>query len=230
MIFQDPHSALESPDDGPSKRGRAAHPSQRAAGRGAVAASGGAAGDRGTGAPVPLPLSARALGRAEAAGVHRPGDRARAGAAGAGRADLRPRRLGAGADPRVPEDASEGPGADLPVHLAQPRGGALPLRASRGDVPRAHRGGGRDRGRVRRAAPPVHRGVAERGTVAGVGAALGPQADRRGRAEPGGSAPGCSFHTRCEKRIAGVCDTLAPPEVATAPGHRTSCHLYGTAP
>ena len=72
------------------------------------------------------PLSARALGRAEAAGVHRPGDRARAGPAGAGRADLRPRRLGAGADPRVPEDASEGPGAHLPVHLAQPRGGALP--------------------------------------------------------------------------------------------------------
>ena len=38
--------------------------------------------------------------------------------------------------------------------------------------------------------------------------------------------PGCSFHLRCPKRIAGVCDTTPPPEVAIAPVHRAVCHLY----
>ena len=41
--------------------------------------------------------------------------------------------------------------------------------------------------------------------------------------------PGCSFHTRCAKRIAGTCDAVPPPEVEVAPGHRTACHLYGPA-
>ena len=38
--------------------------------------------------------------------------------------------------------------------------------------------------------------------------------------------PGCSFHPRCPKRIAGACDTAPPPETAVAPGHRAACHLY----
>lgn len=42
--------------------------------------------------------------------------------------------------------------------------------------------------------------------------------------------PGCSFHPRCPKRIAGRCDTASPPEVAVAPGHRTACHLYPEVP
>ena len=38
--------------------------------------------------------------------------------------------------------------------------------------------------------------------------------------------PGCSFHPRCPKRIAGRCDTAPPPEVAVAPGHHVACHLH----
>ena len=38
--------------------------------------------------------------------------------------------------------------------------------------------------------------------------------------------PGCSFHPRCPRRIAGACDTAPPPETALAPGHRVACHLY----
>ena len=38
--------------------------------------------------------------------------------------------------------------------------------------------------------------------------------------------PGCSFHTRCAKRIAGTCDAVPPPEVRVDPGHRVACHLY----
>ena len=42
--------------------------------------------------------------------------------------------------------------------------------------------------------------------------------------------PGCSFHTRCAKRIAGTCDAIPPPEVRVDPGHRVACHLYADAP
>jgi peptide/nickel transport system ATP-binding protein len=38
---------------------------------------------------------------------------------------------------------------------------------------------------------------------------------------------GCPFHTRCPQRLAGRCETTAPPEVEVAPGHRVRCHLYG---
>ena len=46
---------------------------------------------------------------------------------------------------------------------------------------------------------------------------------------PVGLPPGCSFHTRCAKRVAGTWDAVPPPEVEVAPGHRTACHLYGLA-
>ncbi|MCY4351269.1 MAG: ABC transporter ATP-binding protein [Thiotrichales bacterium] len=42
--------------------------------------------------------------------------------------------------------------------------------------------------------------------------------------------PGCSFHARCTRHIAGTCDALAPPEVEVGPMHRTACHLYTPAP
>ena len=38
--------------------------------------------------------------------------------------------------------------------------------------------------------------------------------------------PGCTFHTRCGRRIAGTCDAVQPPEIEVGPGHRTACHLY----
>jgi len=42
--------------------------------------------------------------------------------------------------------------------------------------------------------------------------------------------PGCSFHARCTRHIAGTCDALAPPEVEVGPMHWTACHLYSPAP
>ena len=42
--------------------------------------------------------------------------------------------------------------------------------------------------------------------------------------------PGCSFHTRCPRQIAGICDVVPPTEVEVGPGHRTACHLYEGAP
>ncbi len=42
--------------------------------------------------------------------------------------------------------------------------------------------------------------------------------------------PGCSFHTRCPRHIAGACDTAPPPEVEIGPGHRAACHLYSGGP
>jgi oligopeptide/dipeptide ABC transporter ATP-binding protein len=38
--------------------------------------------------------------------------------------------------------------------------------------------------------------------------------------------PGCRFHPRCPKRIAGLCDTELPPDLEPVPGHLTSCWLY----
>ena len=42
--------------------------------------------------------------------------------------------------------------------------------------------------------------------------------------------PGCSFHTRCLRHVAGTCDAVPPPEVEVGPSHRTACHLYTPAP
>jgi peptide/nickel transport system ATP-binding protein len=41
-------------------------------------------------------------------------------------------------------------------------------------------------------------------------------------ARPGG----CPFHPRCPDKIAGVCDTTVPAEVAIGSDHVTACHLY----
>jgi peptide/nickel transport system ATP-binding protein len=41
-------------------------------------------------------------------------------------------------------------------------------------------------------------------------------------ARPGG----CPFHPRCPDKIAGVCDTTVPAEVAIGENHATACHLY----
>ena len=42
--------------------------------------------------------------------------------------------------------------------------------------------------------------------------------------------PGCSFHTRCPRHMAGTCDVVPPPEVEVGAGHRAACHLYSGAP
>jgi oligopeptide/dipeptide ABC transporter ATP-binding protein len=37
---------------------------------------------------------------------------------------------------------------------------------------------------------------------------------------------GCSFHPRCDRRIAGVCDREEPPYPEVKPGHKVRCVLY----
>jgi peptide/nickel transport system ATP-binding protein len=36
---------------------------------------------------------------------------------------------------------------------------------------------------------------------------------------------GCRFAHRCPRRIGEICDTVAPPVIEPAPGHRIACHL-----
>lgn len=38
---------------------------------------------------------------------------------------------------------------------------------------------------------------------------------------------GCRFYPRCPSYIEGICNKAEPPEVELAPGHMTSCFLYG---
>ena len=37
---------------------------------------------------------------------------------------------------------------------------------------------------------------------------------------------GCPFHTRCEERMAGLCDTVAPETTAIHPKHHVRCLMY----
>ena len=87
-------------------------------------------------------------------------DRARAGHAagvpGLRRADLGARRVGAGPGAQHHEGPAARARADLPVHLAQPGGGAPCVRPGRRDVPRPPGRAGRQGRSVRRAAAPLH--------------------------------------------------------------------------
>jgi len=38
--------------------------------------------------------------------------------------------------------------------------------------------------------------------------------------------PGCRFHPRCERMIAGLCDAQEPPEFEVSPQHQVACWLY----
>jgi peptide/nickel transport system ATP-binding protein len=38
-------------------------------------------------------------------------------------------------------------------------------------------------------------------------------------------AGGCRFAHRCPRRIGEICDTVTPPVIEPAPGHRIACHL-----
>jgi peptide/nickel transport system ATP-binding protein len=38
--------------------------------------------------------------------------------------------------------------------------------------------------------------------------------------------PGCRFHPRCNRMIAGICDRQDPPDLEPRPGHHTACWLY----
>ena len=84
---------------------------------------------------------------------------------------------------------------------------------------------GPGRGRLRRAAPSVHRGAA-------LGRADGrrrrPRADQaRGRDPERGRSPpsGCVFHTRCPRKLGAICDETEPPLVEVEHGHLMRCHI-----
>jgi peptide/nickel transport system ATP-binding protein len=60
-----------------------------------------------------------------------------------------------------------------------------------------------------------------------------PENAMRERAVPAGEAPsllnpppGCRFHPRCPKRIAGLSDVQVPPEFEPRPGHFAACWLH----
>ncbi len=36
---------------------------------------------------------------------------------------------------------------------------------------------------------------------------------------------GCSFHTRCPRKLGAQCETSAPPEQVAPGGHRIRCHI-----
>jgi peptide/nickel transport system ATP-binding protein len=43
--------------------------------------------------------------------------------------------------------------------------------------------------------------------------------------DPADPPQGCVFHTRCARRIAGLCDVVLPPWRDAAPGRRYRCHI-----
>jgi peptide/nickel transport system ATP-binding protein len=42
---------------------------------------------------------------------------------------------------------------------------------------------------------------------------------------PANPPPGCVFHTRCHRAIAGLCEVTEPEMVELSPGHSMKCHL-----
>jgi peptide/nickel transport system ATP-binding protein len=42
---------------------------------------------------------------------------------------------------------------------------------------------------------------------------------------PANPPPGCVFHTRCHRAIAGLCEVTEPEMVELSPGHSIKCHL-----
>ena len=128
-------------------------------------------------APDPL-APGTAVGRPQAARGDRPRVRRRPARRRLRRADLGAGRLGAGRDPQPAGGAPVREGRHVPVHLARPRGRALPLRPDRRALPRAADGARRLRDGLHASAPSLHRGAA----------VLGPAG--RGREARAHQAPG----------------------------------------
>ena len=162
--------------------------------------------------PAAEGVSAPALRRHAAAGDDRDGGRLRAAAAGRRRADHRARRDRAGGHPRRaagPAGRDRHRGA---AHHPRSRRGRRPRRPGRGHVRRPHDRGGRHRGAVRPAQPPVHPRAA--GGGAGPGAA--------GRRDRGRSPAGCR---RCARRRTSARSPTGAggPTRCAGRGGRTCC-------
>ena len=129
--------------------------------------------------PVPQrrPPATRVLRRPVPAHQHRPGPGAPAQAAGLRRDRLRPRRVGAGADPQPARGPQAGVRPDRPLHRPRPGRGEERERPGGRHVPRPAL---RDRAvgpPLRGAGPPLH------GGAAGLGGRARPRGDR-GRRSP----------------------------------------------
>ena len=138
---------------------------------------------------LPRPLPARAVGRPEAAGQHRPRARAGARSAGVRRSRLRARRLGAGRGAQHARRPAHELGLSM-LFIGHDLAVVCPRRRPhRRDVPRQPDGAGADGRRARGAAAPVHGGAALGGT--GGAPAVGPHAGARraDRRDPEPDAP-----------------------------------------
>ena len=113
--------------------------------------------------------------------------------------------------------------ADLPLRRARPERGQAHQRPRRGDVRRQDRRDRADRGAVRAAEAPLHRGAAVGGAEARPAPAQRPHraAGRGGR--PGRRRRGCYFHPRC-RYAEDVCREKVPLEEEIAPDHFVRCH------
>ena len=108
----------------------------------------------------PASAPAPTVGRAEAAGRHRPGLCRRSQAGHRRRAGLGARRLGPGGGGRAVDGHPARTRHDPAVHQPRPVGGALSGRPHRGHVSRPYHGEGHHRPSLRAALPSLYRGPA----------------------------------------------------------------------
>ena len=118
-------------------------------------------------------LSARVFRRPAPAHRHRPCARRAAGTADLRRTDLGARRIGAGPDPQLAQEAAGRTRCRLPVHHPQLRGGRVSGQRCRGDVPRADRRAGCCARGAALAEASLHAGAAVGGTGTATGCAFG---------------------------------------------------------
>jgi oligopeptide/dipeptide ABC transporter ATP-binding protein len=68
------------------------------------------------------------------------------------------------------------------------------------------------------------------GSVPRLGSRRGPRRPlpaMRGSVPPAlAELPGCAFHPRCPRAVAGLCDVVRPAMAEVAPGHAARCLLY----
>ena len=163
-------------------------------------------------------VPARVLRGAAPEDLHREGAVLQPRVPGLRRAHERARRVGPGADPQPHEGPAARARPDLPLHLAQPRGGLAHLHARGRDVPGPHRGDRAHAHDLRAAPAPLHADARERD----------PRhhderqgAHARGRVERvGPSTRAARTRTRAAARSARSCATSAAPRWPAMPRKR----------
>ncbi len=155
-IFQDPYSSLNPNVHDRTPDRRAARLLQEGEQRRPAKARPAAARRRGAAAVDAAPVSVRAVRRPAATCRDRPGARAVSRSDRVRRAGVGAGRAGAGPDPDAARRPAERVRAELPLHLARPRGGAPHQRLRVRDEGREARRGGDLGGDLHEPARPVH--------------------------------------------------------------------------